>query len=82
MVRGFYLRTNILYTFKLIELNFESYIKKQKATHDIAKSLLMIVSSKIVIALLAKRNSAVTISKNGPHFPQKITNQLSLTRKE
>lgn len=75
----FMLTTNI---FRLIKLSFKSYIKKQKAIHEITKRLF--VDS-------IKHNGAGSIVEKKQHYenkekwiplPPKITSQLFLARKE
>lgn len=59
------------YTFRLIKLNFKSYIKNKKLLMRLPKDRLMILSSTTVKALFMKRNSTVAISKNGSHLCQR-----------
>lgn len=70
------------YVFKLIKLNFKNYVKKQKATYEIAKRLFD-------DSLKYSSNSSIDENKQYcgntlkwiPISP-KITSQLSFTRKE
>lgn len=71
-----------IYMFRLIKLNFKSYIKKQKATHEIAKRLFDDSVKYNSNSFIDERNNTITINKNGSHFLQKITSRLALARKE
>jgi hypothetical protein len=86
MVRGFHYRISALCSQHIYlgssSLVSKSYMKNKKLLMKFPNDYLMIVSSTTVIVLLVKRNNFVTISKNGTHFLQKKTTQLSLTRKE
>jgi hypothetical protein len=71
----------LTYTFRLIKLNFKSYIKNKKLLMGLPKDRLMILSSTTVKDLLMKRKNTVTISKNGSRLLQRYQASYPLQEK-